>query len=278
MFYIGDKISIQSLRQNQDPGLSDICKRCICNNQQLVNAPLSLLFWQWCFGPEPSTAPTVCIRQILSCSEICGYIEKGIGWDDLMGTSEGFLRCQSLAILVVFSQRSDTKRVVWETTRCNDSRSTEGTWKCAEDGGVWIAITAHQGNFQRLAKLLKVLHSIDLQLFPLVSSLKSLGGEAAFLCAHRHHRYTINYRFLSTEADFCFTFLELIETFISNPETFQPVQHTVHIWCTVYRLLLREGVVESTEITKTSQKSVSVVLPLIFMLTTGIENMILLLI
>lgn len=38
----------------------------------------------------------------LSCSERRGYIKMGIGYDDLMGTPEGLLVCQSFAILVVF--------------------------------------------------------------------------------------------------------------------------------------------------------------------------------
>lgn len=55
-----------------------------------------------------------------------------------------------------------------------------------------MAITDHQGTFQRVTKLLRALHMIDLLFFPLVSSLKSRGGEATFLCLHRHHHYTIN--------------------------------------------------------------------------------------
>lgn len=62
-----------------------------------------------------------------------------------------------------------------------------------------MAITDHQGRFQRVTKLLKVLHMIDLQFSPLVSTLKTGGGgEAAFLCLHRHHHYTINYKLFFT--------------------------------------------------------------------------------
>lgn len=102
-----------------------------------------------------------------------------------MGTPDNFLGCQSFAVLVVYSQRSHTRRVVWETTRCHDSRPTEGTWKCVEDGRVWMAITAHQGNFQRVTKLLKVLHMKDLQFFPLGVLPKQLGrGSNIFMSAH----------------------------------------------------------------------------------------------
>lgn len=75
-----------------------------------------------------------------------------------------------------------------------------------------MAITAHQGNFQRVTKPLNVLCIIDLQFFPLVSSLKNRGVEARFLCAHRHH-YTINCE-LFIAGDFFFTLVKLIETFI----------------------------------------------------------------
>lgn len=110
--------------------------------------------------------------------------EMGIGLRWFKGTPTNLLECQSFALMVVFSARSDTQRVVRETTRCSDSRPTEGTWKCAEDGRVWMVITAHQGEFQRVTKFLKVLHMKDLQFFLLVSSLKSKGVEAKVLCAH----------------------------------------------------------------------------------------------
>lgn len=76
-----------------------------------------MLLFHWCFDsgvfwPELSAAPTVCISQIfiLFRNTWLHCIEMGIGWDDLMGTPEGLLGCQSFAILVVFSQTSDIRK------------------------------------------------------------------------------------------------------------------------------------------------------------------------
>ena len=91
-----------------------------------------------------------------------------------------------------------------------------------------MAITAHQGEFQRVTKLLRALHMIDLQFFPLVSSLKSQGGEATvFMTAHHH--FTIKYMLVFT-GDF-FKCMKLIKTHIWNAEAFQPVRLTYLRWC-----------------------------------------------
>lgn len=66
----------------------------------------------------------------------------------------------------------------------------------------------------KVTKLLKVLHMIDLQFFPLVSTLKTGGGEAAFLCLHRHHHYTINYKLFFTGGFFFSSkFMKLMKIF-----------------------------------------------------------------
>lgn len=91
-----------------------------------------------------------------------------------------------------------------------------------------MAITAHQGKFQRVTKLLRALHMIDLQFFPLVSSLKSQGGEATFFMT-AHHHFTIKYMLVFT-GDF-FKCMKLIKSYIWNAEAFQLVQLTYLRWC-----------------------------------------------
>lgn len=161
-----------------------------CYNYLMVNGTLTPMFSLPYFWLKPSAATTVYAMQIFILFwNMKLLLRWEQGWDDLDGTPANLLGCQSFALMVVFSPRSDAQRVVRKTTRCRDSRPTEGTWKCAEDGRVWMAITAHQGRFQRVTKFLKVLDMKDLQFFLLVSSLKSKGVEAAILCAHTHHHF-----------------------------------------------------------------------------------------
>lgn len=100
---------------------------------------------------------------------------------------------------------------------------------CAEDGRVWMAITAHQSKFQRVTKLLKVLHMIDLQFSPWCLPEES-GWGRNILCLHRHHHYTINYKPFFTGGDFS-KFMKLIKTYIWNAEAFQSVQRTYLLYC-----------------------------------------------
>ena len=98
-----------------------------------------------------------------------------------------------------------------------------------------MAITAHQGKFQRVTKLLKVLLMKDLQFFPLVSSLKSRGGEATFLCLHTHHCYIISHKLFLTGGDFSFFLfkrMKLIEGHMKrNADTFLAGKSTYLLFC-----------------------------------------------
>lgn len=178
------------------------------------------MFWQWCFWPEPRATPTVYIGQIFIL-----FQNTWLYWDGnrVRWFNEHTIGLSWVPKFCTFGGLFRHSKGHLETTRCHDSRPTEGTWKCAKDGRVCTAITAHQGKFQRVTKLLNVLHMRELQFFPLLSSLKSRGGEETFLCLHRHHCLTINYKLFFTGGDLLRLWSSPKPTF---EEAFQPIQCT----------------------------------------------------
>lgn len=135
---------------------------------------------------DSGTGPVLHLEYVLlkylSCSEIHGYIEMGIKSNDLMGAPEDLLGCQSVASLVVFFQRSDTKGSLSRPRDVMIQKPRRGNESVRKDGGARIAITAHQGTFQRVTKLYCICEIYSLSFLCFASSDRA-GVETFGLCA-----------------------------------------------------------------------------------------------